>query len=273
MKLHRMLLASTALLVAVSVSGARADQAAFSAKVKASSGLLGYWPFEGNYKDESGKGNDAAASGDLAKITFCPGVKGGQAVQFDNKTRAVPGQFLSVKAPIGSIFDTPNMSVLVWANIDSTPADDIWDNLIDRSTLWYLETRWHDPGDGNLKIEYVGRIYDPANPGSAGTDRIYAGDVDIYVKPQEWHMYGMTYDGKVAITYLDGKEINRREYDGGVGPTAETPTDPPQGNYDINWGAWEKRDDWTTGCVDDSAIFSRALSAEEVKALYDAMMQ
>jgi len=80
-------------------------------------------------------------------------------------------------------------------------------------------------------------------------------------------------DGKVAITYLDGKEINRRDYDGGVGPTAETPTDPPQGNYDINWGAWEKRDDWTTGCVDDSAIFSRALSAAEVKALYDEMLK
>jgi hypothetical protein len=273
MKRHHIWLGYATLLVAVSVSGSRADQAAFAAKVKGTTGLLGYWPFEGNYKDDSGKGNDATASGDLSKITFCPGVKGGQGVQFDNKERKVPGQFLAVKAPIGSIFDTPNMTALVWASIDSTPADDIWDNLIDRSTLWYVETRWHDPGDGKLKLEYVTRIYDPASPGNAGTDRIYSGDFDIFLAPREWHLYGLTYDGKVAISYLDGKEINRREYDGGIGPTAETPTDPPQKNYDINWGAWEQRDDWTTGCIDDSAIYNRALSAEEMKALFDAMMQ
>src|SRR5688500_14439211 len=40
----------TAVLVAVSVSTASADQAAFAALVKTLDPVLGYWSFEGNYK-------------------------------------------------------------------------------------------------------------------------------------------------------------------------------------------------------------------------------
>jgi hypothetical protein len=270
MKLHR-LLGIVCALIALGASSARADQAAFAAKVKADADLLGYWSFEGNYEDQSGKGNHATAFGDTTLIKSCPGVKGGQGVEFDNTT--AEGQFLAVKAPIGSVYDTPSQSVFVWGKVTSEPEDGHWDNLLDRSTLWYMDTQWQDRGDGTLGLDYVARIYDPAAPESAGSGQVRSSATKTFVGGGEWHMYGFTYDGKVMVTYIDDKEVARQEYEGGIGPTADTPADPPKGQYDLNWGSFTQKDTFMNGCVDDTVIFGRALSAEEVKALYDAMMK
>jgi len=262
----------TAALLAASVSVASADQGAFASLVKTLDPVLGYWSFEGDYKDQTGKGNDAKASGNLDLIKFCPGANGGQAVQFDNATEQ--GQFLSVKAPIGGAFDSKTLSVFLWANVGSEPEDGHWDNLLDRTSLWYLETQWKDV-DGAVKLDYVGRIYDPVNIQSGGSDQVRSSGASAptYYGRNQWHMYGWTYDGQVMVLYVDGKEINRKEYDGGVGPVADTPSeaDSRHGHYDINWGAFTQSEDFTNGCMDDTVIVGRVLTPTEVQALYDAM--
>ena len=271
--MHRTLLAFATSLVILSTPAVRADQAAFAAKVKADTALLGYWSFEGNYDDQSGHGNPAKAFGDTSLIKPCPGVKGGQGVEFDNTT--AEGQFLAVKAPIGSIFDVPKLSVFVWAKVNSTAVLGHWDDVLDRSSLWYMNTQWQYRADGNLGLAYVARIYDPANPesGTNDSDQLQSSIAAQFLNGNEWHMYGFTYDGQVMITYIDDKASVRRIYSGGVGPTAATPTDAPHGQYDINWGAFTQLNTFMNGCVDDTAYFGRALGPEEVKALYDAMMQ
>lgn len=264
-------ISATTLLAALLAATAWADQAAFSAKAKSLSGLQGYWSFEGNLEDQTGQGNHAKAFGDTSLIKFCPGVKGGQGVQFDNTTKE--GQFLAVKAPIGGLFDTPTQSVFVWAKVTSEAETDHWDNVLDRSTLWYMDTQWRDKGDGSLGLDYVVRIYDPAAPESGGTGQVRSSGVKQFVNGNEWHMYGFTYDGKVVISYVDGKEVTRKEYAGGIGPTAETPKDPPKGQYDINRGAFTQKDTFMNGCVDDTVIYGRVLNPDEVKSLFDAMMR
>jgi hypothetical protein len=275
MKTHRLLCLGAALAALLIARSASADQAAFSVKAKALAGLLGYWSFEGNYEDQTGKGNHGKASGNLSLIKFCPGVKGGQGVQFDNATET--GQFISVKAPIGGAFDSPTLSVFIWANVTSTAEADHWDNLLDRTSLWYLETQWQELADGSLKIDSVNRIYDPVEIQTAGSGQVRssAASPPVHVGGNEWHLYGFTYDGKVMISYLDGKEIIRKEYATGVGPTAETPkeADSRHGHYDLNWGAFTQSEDYTNGCMDDTVIYNRALTADEVKSLFDAMMQ
>src|ERR1051326_2863554 len=96
-------------MAALSATNACANQADFSALAKSTPGLIGYWSFEGNYEDQSGMGNHAKANGDLSLIKFGPGVNGGQAVEMDNQTADT--QFLSVAAPVGGTFDTPNQTV------------------------------------------------------------------------------------------------------------------------------------------------------------------
>lgn len=272
MKAHRILWMAAALLVLAAPS-ARADQAAFAAKVKSLDGLIGYWSFEGNYQDQTGRGNHGVPQGDTNLIKFCEGVKGGQGVQFDNETDT--GQFITVKAPIGSVFDTPKLSVFIWAKVTSQPEPNKWDNLIDRTSLWYVETQWRELSDGSLKLDYVSRIYSPEEPQTAGTGQVRTSANQVYYNANEWHFYGFTYDGELFISYVDGKEVVRREYKGGVGPTEKTPReeDSRHGHYDINWGAFTQIEDWATGCFDDTVIYNRALTSQEVQALYDAMMQ
>jgi hypothetical protein len=273
MKRHRMLLTSAALLLAAFVPAAHADQAAFASKVAATPDLLGYWAFEGNLNDTSGKNNSATTVGDASLITSCEGVKGGQGVQIDNKTKT--GQFLQVQSPIGSIFDTPKTTVITFAKVTTPHATDdpntTWSSVVDRNSLWYISLENKDDRGGADGLDFVTRIYSPDNPTNAGTPQVR--DENVFVRANEWHMFAFTYDGAVLVNYLDGKEVLRYEFDEGIGPTADTPKDPPHNNYNLTWGAWQQRDDWFTGCLDDTVIFGRALTAAEIKGLFDAMMQ
>jgi hypothetical protein len=271
MKLYRWLGIGCA-LVALSTAGARADQAAFSALAKSTSGLIGYWSFEGNYEDQSGMGNHAKANGDLSLIKPCPGVKGGDGVELSNEPKA--GQYLSVPAPIGGTFDTPQQTVLVWARSTGAPNAGEWENVMDRASIWYLDTIYSEV-EGETKLDVVARIYTPSTPASSGSGQVRssAADTPLYVAPGAWSFFGFTYDGEVVRTYVDGQLVREVDYAEGLGPTAETPATAPTGNYDLFWGAWRGQSDHMHGCVDDTVIYNRALTADEVKALYDAMMK
>jgi len=274
MKTQRMLWIG-AVLFGLAVPSANADQAAFAAKAKSLEGLVGYWAFEGNYEDSSGKGNHGVAKGATSKISFGQGVKGGQALQFTGNTNEAAA-YVTVPAPVGSVFDAPKMTALVWANVQSTPAADAWDNLFDRTSLWYIETQWKEQDDGSILLDLVNRIYDPENPNNGGTGQVRTlqADTPFALKGNNWHLVGFTYDGAVMISYVDGREVQRFEYDAGVGPTAATPpASERKGNYDLNWGLWDQVEDAMNGLLDDTVYYNRALSADEVKALFDAMMQ
>jgi hypothetical protein len=263
-----------ALLAAASISRASADQAAYAALVKSLDPVLGYWTFDGDYKDQTGKGNDATAGGNKDLITFVPGVNGGQAVRFDNATDQ--GQYLTVKAPVGGVFDSKTLSVFLWAKVNSDAEDGHWDELIDRTSLWYAETQWKDTDAGDTKIDFVSRIYTVKGTQNGGTDQVRTSGAatPTYYGGKEWHLFGWTYDGQVIVSYVDGKEVTRKEYTEGIGPTSETPPveDSPHGNYDINWGAFNTNDDWANVDVDDTLIVGRALTADEVKSLNDTML-
>jgi hypothetical protein len=263
----------TAALLAASVSVASADQAAFGALVKTLDPVLGYWSFDGDYKDQTGKGNDATAGGNLDLIKFVAGVNGGQGVQFKNAEE--PGQYLTVKAPVGGAFDSKTLSVFIWAKIESEASDGHWDNLLDRTSLWYAETQWKEAESGELTVDFVSRIYTPLGTQSGGTDQVRTlRDGKKSTSANAWHLFGWTYDGEVIISYVDGKEVTRKEYTEGLGPNADTPPveDSPHGDYDINWGGFNRIEDWADASVDDTLIVGRALTATEVQALYDAML-
>jgi hypothetical protein len=187
---------------------------------------------------------------------------------------------VEVNTPIGSIFDQPNFTILFWAkNEDPVAAfsDNDWNNLVDRNSLWYTEL-WSGPQGNNQGQLLIVNLYQPANPGQPGTGQIGRYDVRVpdptlfWTKANTWHQYGLTYDGATVTSYFDGKKLLSVPYAGGVGPTAATPRFPPNGNYNLTWGAWEQQDDWFTGAFDDTAYFKRALTLDEIKALFDTML-
>jgi hypothetical protein len=274
-------LLTLSLLAAATISGASADSAAYQKKVLETKDLIGFWTFDNNFQDLSANKNDAKAAGaNPASVTFCPGVNGGQGVQIDNTKDE--GNFVEVNTPIGSIFDVPNLTMVFWAkatllrpavNADGEPDSDQWNSLVDRNSLWYIElntvpetdpavaqlvVRLYDPGDGSGSTPQIGREVTPDDP------------TPFYIKKDEWHQYAMTFDGKAVISYLDGKEVMNYEYEGKLGPLPEIDKDSSP-NWNLTWGLWKQKGDHFTGCFDDTAYFGRALSAEEIKALYDAM--
>jgi len=263
-------------LVALSATTARANQDDFSSLAKSTTGLIGYWSFDGNYDDQSGKGNNVKPNGDMSLIKFGAGVNGGQSVELDNES--VDSQYLSVAAPVGGTFDTPNQTILMWAKATNTPTVGNYVNLIDRANLWYIDTIYSDVS-GDTKQELVCRIYTPSTPQAGGSDQLFSSSVSppAYIDLNAWEFVGFTYDGKAMTTYIDGKPVNKKDYSGGLGPTADTPPPPTEsatGNYDLFWGAWRGEPGYSIqGNVDDTVVYDRALTADEVKALFDAMMK
>jgi hypothetical protein len=271
------------LLVASSFSSARADSAAYQKAILADKDLIGFWAFENNLADQTSNKNDAKPGGkNPAAVTFVDGVNGGRAVHIDNPdgNGADTGTFVEVNTPAGSIFDQAKFTILYWARNDSpaeATSDDQWNSLVDRNSLWYTEL-WSGDEGNTLGQNLVVRIYDPTNPTGGGTGQIGRYDVSIddrtpyWAKKGEWHQYAMTYDGAKVMSYTDGKKMLEVDYDGGVGPTADTPKDPPHNNYNLTWGAWQQRGDWYTGGFDDTAYFKRVLSKDEITAFHDAMV-
>jgi len=271
------------LLAATSLASVRADSIAYQKAILADKDVVGFWTFEDNFADQTANKNDAKPGGkNPAAVTFVDGVNGGRAVHIDNPggNGGSDGSFVEVNTPIGSIFDQAKFTILVWARNDNpAPAtdDDQWNSLVDRNSLWYIEL-WSGDQDNTLGQNLVVRIYDPGNPTGGGTGQIGRHDVPIddrtpfWAKKGEWHQYAMTYDGAKVTSYTDGKKMLQVDYDGGVGATADTPTDPPHNNYNLTWGAWQQRGDWYTGAFDDTAYFKRVLTADEIKAFYSAML-
>jgi len=261
------------------MTGVSADSIAHQKKIAELKDVIGIWTFEDSFADSAPGKNDARPGGNKATVTFSAGVNGGRAVHIDNRNDE--HNFVDVNTPIGSIFDQAKFSVVGWAKnekVREVGGGDNWNSLVDRNSIWYASSHSIEV-DGKLVSELVVRIYNAGQGGS--TDQIGRLDGDTApAKPgrlfhdNEWHQFGITYDGEKLISYMDGEVYAEFDYDGGVGPTEDFVSTSPDDNPNVNltWGLWKQRGDDFTGSFDDTIYASRALTADEVKSLYDAML-
>jgi hypothetical protein len=268
----------TAALFMATATAASADAAAHRAKIMETKDLLGFWAFEDNLTDASPNKNDARPGGNAAQVTFGPGANGGRAIVIDNRNDE--HNFVDVNTPIGSIFDTPNMTIIFWARNDKIRPDpdvtnDQWNGLVDRSQLWY--TSLHsvpetNPAVSQLVVRLYGTYHDLGATPQIGKDVQAENPQEFHLRQGEWHQMAMTYDGKQVISYVDGKQMVAYDHEGTLGPVEGFDPDA-QPQWNLTWGLWQQRGDDFTGAFDDTAYFSRALTPEEIKGLYDAMQQ
>jgi hypothetical protein len=204
-------------------------------------GLIAYYPFNGNAKDECGKGHDGVVTG----ATLCTDRFGeaDRAYSFDGKTA-----FIGI--PHRPDLDLPqDFTLSVWlfqrrggimAVMDKKTAGR---NLADG---WRLDTG----APGPLRARFVG--------GDPMMD--INGNSPFTVN--EWHHLAVSVSGEKGDIYLDGKldGSNRFEkrttnthslYFGKCHPTPVAPA-----LFCFN------------GSLDDIRVYSRALPEEEIKALY-----
>jgi alpha-L-rhamnosidase len=80
------------------------------------------------------------------------------------------------------------------------------------------------------------------------------------VKDGKWHLVAAIYDGSAKRFYFDGREIARESVSGSIDTKGSSPAyiGSSGGNYEF-----------FSGGIDDIRIYSRALSADEIKGLAD----
>lgn len=224
-------------------------------------GLVGYWTFDGpdmspNVRDKSGNGRHGLLK-NFTSTTTAAG-KQGQALEFD-------GTNDYVDADHGITFDN-QMTITAWVYLDTYSDNDSSPDFGNRNII-----NSNDPNNTNIDTEAHGIAVDDTSNGLAegrlnwdvSTDSSNRITVEGDVVPLgEWHHIVFTVNAGSAKIYQNGTERNSGTYtDNGI-------EDP--GQWKIGKFSKESLDGFFDGLIDDVRIYNRALSAQEIKNLYNS---
>jgi hypothetical protein len=208
-------------------------------------GLTAWYKMEADVTDSSGKGNSGTAEGNPVYVDGPAGY--GKALQFD-------GLDDDVVLPVGTLISTmTSCSIATWVNLNTTNTGS-WERVFDfgtSSTAGYMFLSPRQNTNGAMRFA----ITTGTNTGESGVNsptNLSAG----------WHHVAVVIDGtaKTLQLCLDGEIV-------ASGPTAVLPKD--LGKTTQNWLG---RSQWTSdayfaGILDDFRIYTRPLSAGEVRYL------
>ena len=203
--------------------------------------LVGYWPLNEtsgtNAPDESGNGND----GTLVNMEDADWVDGvtGKCLSFDGSDEYVGATVTGL--PIGNSART----VTAWFQTSSVPYD--YNTVFAygtgiRGTPIYLITL---RSDGTVYSE-TGSGSNPLTSATSKADGV-------------WHHVALSYTGSVETLYIDGILEDQ---------TGSITIDTESSDFEIANMPWHG-DFKFTGLIDEVRIYSTALTASEIKALYD----
>jgi len=213
-------------------------------------GLVGYWPLNGDANDASGNGHD--------------GTLVGGAVLIDTDGAPVPGDVGSVMLPkeAGNGIDcgggsdlqiASNLTLMAWANpTDSAPTQFVAGVPYDDGEEWDEPWVGVQIGvRGNAMASWINLIDAEGN----AKDREYDSGATA---GGEWQHLAFTFDGDIAISYVNGVEVAANDdRDGMVGYEG----DP---HFTIGERSFPALGEPFGGMIDEVALFSRVLSAAEV---------
>lgn len=209
-------------------------------------GLVGHWTFDGEdmdwssttaeVRDRSDKGNNGDAGGSLSTRSVAAGVLG-QALKFNGTTDRVT-------VTSASALPQTALSVSAWVKRD---ASGTFDRIVEHEWPDVQEGSWVLFVDSADDVQFGLRS-------AGGTQRIseYVTTIELGT----WHHLVGTYDGTTGRVYVDGVE-------GGTTFSVSDIVLDTVGDIVIA-GAGDR----FPGVIDDVRVYNRALSADEVKRLY-----
>ncbi|MBX9742730.1 MAG: PT domain-containing protein, partial [Chthoniobacterales bacterium] len=206
-------------------------------------GLVAYWPFEGNARDQSGSGNNGVVHN--ATLTSDRFGNPHSAYNFD-------GISSYIEVPNGSPFDfANNMSVAFW--VKPAASQSVWSTFFSKSYFANGLSSWIIEQDGNslnnVSFWYRQFLSNNWNFSSA-----------IGLATGQWNHYSITKENKKLNSYYNGNLIftNFGTYSAikanGNLPLFIGVADPTNGLY-------------FRGLLDDIFIYNRALTPQEVLKL------
>jgi hypothetical protein len=206
-------------------------------------GLIGWWPFNGNANDESGNGINGTVKG--ATLAKDRNGKVNSAYSFDGKTNAI-----NLPAIATSKF-TNQFTFSGWINVnENTDHQSIYLRQgADYTKTWILKMA----KSNEIRVYNENSNYASSNVVLTNTNHL-----------NQWFYLNVTISGKLVKVYINGKKIheetigaafswtNSMHYFGFSGNTGNQP-------YPF------------IGTLDDIAIFNRAITDQEVTALYNGV--
>ncbi len=220
----------------------------FSAKTKnninLSKDLVAYYQFEGNAKDSSGNGNDGVEHGG---VTYADGVIG-KAASFDGVD-----DYVDTDGNMPSdATDGYYLTYVAWIKVENCKTDKfipiIWDD------------DWQSGGDRGISLTTMD------NQCKFSIFRKNDGFGDMYsnenIKLNQWYFVAFVLNGKSnKVIYINGKKDNFSNIEYTFNHNGRTRIAIGSGH--------DGYVDHFNGLIDDVRIYNRALSEDEIKALYN----
>ncbi|MFO0785479.1 MAG: LamG-like jellyroll fold domain-containing protein [Phycisphaerales bacterium] len=210
-------------------------------------GQVGWWKFDGDVSDSSGLGNSGTFFGGLPN--FVPGVHG-QALELDGIDDFVRVQNVASLNPSSAI------SLVAWARIRPYAGSGS-DPIIDKAYFshnppyyqYHLGVTGSQYGNSQRSISFV----TSTSAGSIGT-----GTAPLAYSTGQWCFVVGTYDGTKSRFYLNGELLDTQVLQGTISDFGSP----------LQFGKFNNLNFFLPAALDDIRIFNRAISADEVAALY-----
>ena len=230
------------------------------------SGLVGWWTFDGNnmlsnVKDSSGQGNNGFMSGFTSTSSAVVAGKVGQGLKFDGVD-----DYVSIPYTGLDFERTDAFSFSVWAKIGSTfPAPSTWQTFIGRSGAankgTYFAVTQNTVALGSNANAVNFSLYNISSNAMVVSTAV--GSFSPYY--DKWTLVTVTYDGSSNVSgvkiYLNGVSFPVSSLFSTLSATIKP---------NVNWRIGDDyTNDWTRGSIDDVRIYNRVLSATEVQKLYN----
>jgi len=198
-------------------------------------GLVAYYPFNGNANDESGNGNNGIVNGAVLALN-----RFGDA----NKSYSFNGVNNDIE-----IADKPNLHSLNQITLS------VWFQTSDSSSFWTkLVGKHYDASIGSFYIVWEHKYV----RFSAITGYQFGGITSGNLTLGNWHHACGVYNGEKMSLFVDGLLVNTALNSGSINET----------NYPVTIGLSERWNEYFHGFIDDIRIYNRALSDFEVLQLY-----
>lgn len=216
-------------------------------------GLIAYYPFDGNANDASGNGHHGVVYG--ATLTNDRYGNTNSAYRFDGIDDMI------VVQENGDFNVGAALTISLWIRFLSTPPCDHPTSFVSKSAIdpFGSNTGYIFPYIGFSNCSAFGLIVNTNGPYAWDFARSFS--YSSISNPFDWHFYAATYDGTVRRVYLDGSLVS---VDGQFPPGMIL----QNSNNLVIGNQYGTLNEWAHAEIDDIRIYKRALTADEILELF-----
>jgi len=238
---------SLAAMVCLFAGGAAAQSC-----VQPPSGLIAWWPAEGNFNDVVGGFNGSQ----VGNVSFVPG-QVGQSFHLDSSDGVD-----YVQVADNATLEPATVTVAAWTRATASPGGALY--LVSKGGLGCSHSSYalYTGGGGGLTF-YIGF----SNVGG-GAFQLHAGHPPSLIWDGNWHFVAGTYDGQSQRLYVDGVLVGQSNF---ASPTAIAYGMPT--NDDLLIGQYAGFAACSlpfSGDMDETQIYNRALTQAEIQGIHQA---